>query len=198
MRNPPDAARPPTIDSRCDRGQSVSETHPVIRAGRNRITDRRELPFALHSTPPAAEAPSERLGGAAKATLLSKEDQEGGSGDEEDESGADEDEERYAGVVLPHTPLKKFRSPTAIHAHLVRKLMSSTHRLPAMVWDLVDATEPDASTPNVNDASERNLQYYNQILRRELPRHIEITASSVAGVFARLPADGWFGDIYQD
>ena len=141
-------------------------------------------------------SPSQRV--APTAVLLYGGDEKDDDEDEDDDSGLRASEERYAGVVLPHTPLEKFRSPTSIARHLGQMLLSKSRRLPAMVWDLIDAASPNAPTPNVADAQSRNRRYFDQVLQPDgLPRHLGVIDSAVDGVFARLPEDGWFGDVHE-
>lgn len=162
---------------------------------------RTELPLQMEAAAAAGSnitSPSQRV--APTAVLLYGGDERRDDEDEDEDSrdAVRESEERYEGVVLPHTPLEKFRAPTSIAKHLGQMLLSKTRRLPAMVWDLIDATLPDAPTPTVADARSRNKRYFDQVLQPEgLPRHLGMVASAVDGVFARLPEDGWFGDVHE-
>ena len=159
---------------------------------------RTELPLQIEAAVAAGSnitSPSQRV--APTAVLLYGGDDKEDGEDEDDDRDLRESEERYAGVVLPYTPLEKFRSPTSIVQHLGQMLLSKTRRLPAMVWDLIDAGWP-SPTPNVADARSRNPRYYDKVLQPEgLPRHLGVVASAVDGVFARLPEDGWFGDVHE-
>jgi len=116
------------------------------------------------------------------------------------------DDYQGAGVLLPYSfPIGP---PSSLVNHVQHAATLPDDRGPAFTYALVEvpAGGPAADAPavpaGIEDAAVAFAGDYSEgRTAAELPRHLSFPPSNASGLlnpFARLPAEGWFGDVYLE